>query len=108
MVLSWAIGCEDADCTRSELERLDLSLVLSFVGLAVAAAALLGSVVKTGFGLSFLAMHVVVFAINLGVYWDLGDTPGIFLPLAALAAMAGYVGVGGRGLASERRDSSIR
>ncbi len=95
MVLGRALGCEGGDCTGDELHRMDLSVVLGFVGLAVAAAALLGSLVRRWLGLSLLGAHVVVFAINLGIFWGLADTPWVFIPPAALTAAAGYAAMGG-------------
>ena len=103
--LSWAVvmtlgrllGCEGGNCTTNEMRRMDVSFVLGWVGLAVAAAALLASVFGRSVGLSVLALHVSVFAVNLGIFWGLGDAPGVFIPLAGLAAAAGYVAVGGTG-----------
>ena len=93
MVLSRGLGCEGGDCTVDEVRRLDLSVVLGFVGLAVAAAALLGALLRRWLGLSLLGTHLAVYAINLGIFWGLADTPGVFIPLAALAAAAGYVAI---------------
>ena len=93
MVLGRALGCEDSDCTANELHRMDLSVVLGFVGLGVATAALLGSLFRRWLGLSLLGAHVAVFAINLGIFWGLADTPWVFIPLAGLAAAAGYAAI---------------
>jgi hypothetical protein len=95
MVLGRALGCEGRDCTADELHRTDLSVVLGFVGLAVAAAALLSSLVRRWLGLSLLGAHVIVFAINLGIFWGLADTPWVFILPAALTAAAGYAAMGG-------------
>jgi len=48
---------------------LDVSLVFGFVGLAVAAAALLSSILRRSVGLSFLGLHILVYALNLGIFW---------------------------------------
>ena len=101
--LSWAVvmtlgrllGCEGGNCTTDEIQRMDVSFVLGWVGLAVAAAALLASVFGRSVGIFVLCLHVFVVAVNLGFFWGLGDTPGVFIPLAGLGAAAGYVAVGG-------------
>jgi hypothetical protein len=103
MVLGRLLMCEGGNCTANELHRMDVSLVLGFVGLAVAAAAVLGSVLRRSLGVSFLCLHVVVFATNLGVFWGLGEDPWVFIPAAALAAAAGYVAVGGSALPPGRK-----
>jgi predicted MFS family arabinose efflux permease len=72
---------------------MDVSLVLSFVGLAAAAATLLGGLFRRWLGLSLLYCHIVLFAVNLAFFWGLADDPWVFIPLAALAAAAGYVAV---------------
>jgi len=82
---------------------MDVSVVLGLIGLTVAAAALLAAVLRRSLGLFLLCSHVVVFAINLGIFWGLGDTPWFLIPFAAVAAAAGYVAVGGHGLAPNRR-----
>jgi hypothetical protein len=94
MALSAALGCGDG-CGESEVHRLDVSEVLAVIGLAIAAAAFLCSLLSRRIGLSLLALHVVVFAVNLGVIWDLADTPWVLIPPASLAAAVGYVAVGG-------------
>jgi hypothetical protein len=103
MVLGRLLVCEGGNCAENELHRMDVSVVLGFVGLAVAAAAVLGSVLRRSLGFSFLCLHVVVFATNLGVFWGLGDAPWVFIPVAALVAAAGYIAVGGSGLPPGRR-----
>ena len=103
MVLSRDFGCEGGDCTQNELHRMDVSVVLGLIGLTIAAAALLASLFRRSLGLFLLCSHVVVFAINLGIFWGLGDTPWYVIPFAALAASAGFVAVGGHGLAPSRR-----
>jgi hypothetical protein len=97
MTLSRALGCEGGNCTTNEIQRMDVSFVLGWVGLTAAAAAVLGSVFRRSVGLSVLCLHVFVFAVNLGIFWGLGDAPGVFIPVAGLAAAAGYVAVGGTG-----------
>jgi hypothetical protein len=91
MTLGRLLGCEGGNCTTNEMQRMDVSFVLGWVGLTVAAAALLGSLFRRSVGLSVLCLHVFVFAANLGIFWGLGDAPGVFIPLAGLAAAAGYV-----------------
>jgi hypothetical protein len=94
MALSAALGCEGG-CGESEVHRLDVSEVLAVIGLAIAAAAFLCSLFSRWLGLSLLALHAVVFAVNLGVFWNLADTPWVLIPPASLAAAVGYVAVGG-------------
>jgi hypothetical protein len=103
MVLGRLLMCEGGNCTKNELHRMDVSVVLGFIGLAVAAAAVLGSVLRRSLGFSFLCLHVFVFAVNLGVFWGLGDDPWVFIPAAAFVAAAGYVAVGGSSLPPGRR-----
>ena len=74
--LAWAaamglfslLGCVGG-CFGDERTRLDVSLVFGFVGLAVAAAALLSSILRRSVGLSFLGLHILVYALNLGIFW---------------------------------------
>jgi hypothetical protein len=94
MGLSSLMGCEGG-CFGDTRHRLNVSLVLGLVGLAIASAAMLGSILRRWIGLSFLGLHVLVFAINLGIFWGLGATPWIFIPPATLAALAGYLGLPG-------------
>jgi hypothetical protein len=94
MGLSSLLGCEGG-CFGDERHRLDVSLILGFIGLALAAGTLLGSLLKRWVGLSFLALHIAVFAINLGIFWGLADAPWTFIPAASLAAVAGYFAVAG-------------
>jgi hypothetical protein len=94
MSLSVALGC-DGGCVDSEMHRLNVSEVLAVVGIAVAAAAFLGSLFSRWISLSLLALHAVVFAINLGVFWGLADTPWVVVPPASLGAAVGYIAVGG-------------
>jgi hypothetical protein len=68
---------------------------VAVIGLAIAAAAFFCSLFSRRLGLSLLALHVVLFAVNLGVVWDLADTPWVLIPPASLAAAVGYVAVGG-------------
>jgi len=93
-VLGRLLFCEGGDCTTNEQHRMDVSLVLSVAGLAAAAATLLGAVFSRRLGLAALSCHVILFVVNLAFYWGLADSPWIFIPLAALAAAAGYVAVG--------------
>jgi hypothetical protein len=97
MALSSLLGCEGG-CFGDERDRLDASVVLGGIGVSLAVAAFFGSILKRWLGLSFLGLHVVVFAINLGIYWGLANSPSVFIPLAGLAAAAGYVAVGGPAL----------
>jgi hypothetical protein len=66
---------------------------LGFVGLAAAAATLLGGLFRRWLGLSLLYCHIVLFAVSLTFFWGLADGSWVFIPLAALAAAAGYVAV---------------
>jgi hypothetical protein len=108
MVLGRLLFCEGGDCTTNELHRMDLSVVLGFVGLAVAAATLLGGVFRRWLGLTLLCCHIIVFDINLGIFWGLADSPWVFIPLSALAVAAGYVAVGGPGILPGRRSDLRR
>ena len=75
--LLWAVAmlvygfasCIDGDCADTTQHRLNLSLLLSVIGLAVAAAVLLAVLRRHWLGLWLLLAHVVVYAINLGVFW---------------------------------------
>jgi hypothetical protein len=93
MALSRLLFCEGGNCTANEHYRMDVSLVLSFVGLAAAAATLLSGLFLRWLGLSLLYCHIVLFAVNLAFFWGLADDPWVFIPLAALAAAAGYIAV---------------
>jgi len=100
MALSRLLFCEGGNCTPNEHYRMDVSLVLSFVGLAAAAATLLGAVLRRWLGLAALCCHIVVFAVNLAFFWGLADSRWVFIPLAGLAAAAGYLAVGSSALRS--------
>jgi hypothetical protein len=101
--LLWAVAmlvdafarCIDGDCADTTQDRLDLSLLLSVIGLAVAAAVLLAVLRRHWLGLWLLLAHVLVYAINLGVFWDLAKTPWLIIPPAALVAAVGYFSVRG-------------
>ena len=93
MLLSRLLIC-DGGCATTDIARMNASLVLSFVGVAVAAAAVLGSIVRRRLGLTILWFHALLYAINLALFWGLADSPWVFLPLAAVAAAAGHVAVG--------------
>jgi hypothetical protein len=95
MFLDWGLRCIDGDCADTTLHRLDLSLLLSVLGLAVAAAVLLAAVHRHWVGVWLLLAHVVVYAINLGVFWDLAKSPLLVIPPAVLVAAVGYFAVGG-------------
>jgi hypothetical protein len=100
MWLGSMLGCEYG-CFSDERERLDTSLVLSLVGLALATAAFLGSLFSRRLGLLLLGVHLLVFVINLALLSEVGDVePWIFVLPAALAAVAGYVAVGGTPMAT--------
>jgi hypothetical protein len=102
MWLGSMLGCEYG-CFGDERDRLDTSLVLSLVGVALAAAAFFGSVFSRRLGLLLLGVHLLVFAINLAVLSEVGDAePWILVLPAALAAVAGYFAVGGRQLTRPR------
>ena len=94
MVLSRGLIC-DGGCTASEVDRMDTSVVLAFVGLAIAAAALFGSVLRPRFGLVLLWCHALLWTINLALFWEVPDAAWGFVPAAVLAAAAGFVAVGG-------------
>jgi hypothetical protein len=94
MFLSSLLGCEGG-CYGDERHRLDLSLTLSWVGLALAGAAFIGSLLSRWLGFSLLAFQIVVFSVNLGIFWGLADSPWVFIPLGAIAGTAGYIAVGG-------------
>jgi len=94
MSAAWGFGC-GTGCTESEVLRLDLSLVLAVVGLAVAPAAFVGSRSSRRLGLSLLALHALVFAINLAMFWVLAGTTWKVIPPAVLVAAFGFVAVGG-------------
>jgi hypothetical protein len=93
MALSRLLFCEGGNCTPNEHYRMSVSLVLSFVGLAAAAATLLGGLFRRWLGLALLYCHIVLFAVNLAFFWGLADYPWVFIPLAGVAAAAGYVAV---------------
>jgi hypothetical protein len=95
MFLSSLLGCEGGCYGGDERHRLDLSLTLSWVGLALAGAAFIGSLFSRWLGFSLLAFHIVVFSVNLGIFWGLADSPWVFIPLGAIAGTAGYIAVGG-------------
>jgi hypothetical protein len=97
MLLDWGFRCIDGDCADTTLHRLDLSLLLSVIGLAVAAAVLLAAVRRHWLGVWLLLTHVVVYAINLGVFWNLAKSPVLIIPPAVLVAAVGYFA--GRGSA---------
>ncbi len=102
MALSAALGC-GGGCGENDVHRLHVSEVLAVIGLAIGAAAFLCSLFSRWLGLSLLALHVVVFAVNLGFFWSLADTPWVLIPPASLAAAVGYIAVGGvqRGTAGQ-------
>jgi hypothetical protein len=102
MLLDWGFRCIDGDCADTTLHRLDLSLLLSVIGLAVAVAVLLAAVRRHWLGVWFLLAHVVIYAINLGVFWDLAKSPLLIIPPAVLVAAVGYFAVGGAVLRSSR------
>jgi len=93
MVLSRALLC-DGGCTPNQVDHMDATVVLGFIGLAIATAALFGSVVRLWLGLALLWCHALVFAINLALFWGLADSAWVFLVPAALTAAAGHVAVG--------------
>jgi len=62
-------SCIGGNCADTTQHRLNLSLLLSVIGLAVAAAVLLAVLRRHWLGLWLLLAHVVVYAINLGVFW---------------------------------------
>lgn len=102
MALSRLLFCEGGNCTQHDRYGMDASLVLSLIGLAVAAATLLGAVFRRWLGLAALCCHIVVFAVNLAFFWGLADSPWVFIPLAGLAAAAGYAAVGRSAVRSPR------
>jgi hypothetical protein len=99
MLLGSTLGCEGG-CFGDERSQLDAALVLSLLGLCLAAAALVASLLSRRLGLSVLAVHACVFVANVGMLSGLPDvdSPWIFLVPGALAALAGYVAVGGHQL----------
>jgi hypothetical protein len=103
MALSAALGC-DGGCGESEVHRLDVREVLALIALAIAAAAFLCSLFSRWLGLSLLALHAVVFAVNPGVFRDLADTPWVLIPPASLTAAVGYVAVGVFGEVAQVRE----
>jgi hypothetical protein len=107
MLVGSALGCEGG-CFGDEESRLDTSLVLSLVGLALAAAAFTGSLFSRRLGVTLLVLHAVLFFANLGVLSSLRDTdsPWILLVPGAIAAAAGYVAVGGHQLRRRTRQPS--
>jgi predicted MFS family arabinose efflux permease len=76
MAGSRLLFCEGGNCTPNEHYRMDVSLVLSFVGLAAAAATLLGGLFRRRLGLSLLYGHIVLFAVNMTFFWVLPRTRG--------------------------------
>jgi hypothetical protein len=97
MLLGSMLGCEGG-CFGDERDRLDTSLVLSLVGLSLATAAFVGSLLSRRVGLLVLGVHVIVFVANLVVLSGLPDSgsPWFLLVPGGLAALAGYIAVGGR------------
>ena len=74
--------------------------------MALAVVALLGSLLRPWLGFSLFAFHIVVFSVNLGIFWGLADGPWVFIPLAAMAGTAGYIAVGGLRPTPVNRQSS--
>ena len=101
MGLGSLLGCEGG-CFGDERTRLETGLILSLVGLPLCTAAFFVSLANRHLGMILLAAHVVVFCVNLRVLSGLHGTasPWVLLFPGALAALAGYVAVGG---ASTRR-----
>jgi hypothetical protein len=88
-------ACYEGPCREGVVHSVDLSVVLAVIGLAVAAAAFFCSVFNRWLGLSLLALHAAVFAINLAIFWDMTGTTWKAIPPASLAAAFGYVALGG-------------
>jgi hypothetical protein len=82
----WGLGC-GTGCSES--------LVLAVVGLAMAPAAFVCSRSSRRLGLLLPALHALLFAINLAMFWHLAGTPWKVIPPAVLVAAFGVVAVGG-------------
>lgn len=96
MGFSSLFGCEGG-CFGDETERLDLALVLGCIGLLLAAAAFVGSMVSRQSGFWLLGLHAVVFGFNVVAFFAGRDVgiPWAFVLSAAIVAAAGYLAVGG-------------